>query len=80
MAALLDGRAVAVKVQYPGVARSIHSDLANLEAMMSVLNIAPPGMLLYLHTHKRARMSGTELNWCCQGCSCPGLSKSLAMN
>ena len=47
-AALHDGRAVAVKVQYPGVGRSIGSDLSNLEALLSVLRVAPPG--LYLDT------------------------------
>jgi aarF domain-containing kinase len=45
-AALHDGRAVAVKVQYPGVAQSIHSDLSNLETLLSVLRVAPPGLYL----------------------------------
>lgn len=45
-AALPDGRAVAVKVQYPGVAQSINSDLGNLESLLSVLNVAPPGLFL----------------------------------
>ncbi|RHW69210.1 ABC1 protein [Trypanosoma brucei equiperdum] len=37
--------AVAVKVQYPGVAQSIDSDVANLRMLMS-LNILPPGMFV----------------------------------
>lgn len=45
-AALHDGRAVAVKVQYPGVGQSIHSDLSNLEMLLSVLRVAPPGLYL----------------------------------
>ena len=45
-AALHDGRAVAVKVQYPGVGQSIHSDLSNLETLLSVLRVAPPGLYL----------------------------------
>ncbi|KAG8348356.1 putative ABC1 protein [Trypanosoma vivax] len=36
---------VAVKVQYPGVARSIDSDVANLRMLMS-LNILPPGLFV----------------------------------
>lgn len=36
---------VAVKVQYPGVAKSIDSDVANLKVLMS-LNILPPGMFV----------------------------------
>ena len=46
MAALHDGREVAVKVQYPGVATSINSDLANLERLVSVLNVAPQGLFI----------------------------------
>lgn len=36
---------VAVKVQYPGVAASINSDVANLKMLMS-MNILPPGMFV----------------------------------
>ncbi|EPY25851.1 aarF domain-containing kinase [Strigomonas culicis] len=39
------GAEVAIKVQYPGVARSIDSDVANLKLLMS-LNILPPGMFV----------------------------------
>lgn len=34
-AVLLDGREVAVKVQYPGVATSIESDVNNLIALLN---------------------------------------------
>lgn len=37
---------VAVKVQYPGVARSIHSDLDNLSRVLSMANILPKGLFL----------------------------------
>ncbi|EPY41573.1 aarF domain-containing kinase [Angomonas deanei] len=40
-----DGTPVAVKVQYPGVAKSIDSDVANLKMLMA-LNILPPGMFV----------------------------------
>ncbi len=36
-ATLVDGRAVAVKVQYPGIEQSIRADLKNLDVMLKVL-------------------------------------------
>ena len=39
-----DGRAVAVKVQYPGIARSITSDLKNVGLLRRVVAAAFPGM------------------------------------
>ena len=39
-----DGRAVAVKVQYPGVARSITSDLRNVGLLRRVVGAAFPGL------------------------------------
>ncbi|HEV2968279.1 MAG TPA: AarF/ABC1/UbiB kinase family protein [Candidatus Dormibacteraeota bacterium] len=39
-----DGRAVAVKVQYPGIARSITSDLRNVALLRRVVAAAFPGM------------------------------------
>lgn len=45
-ATLLDGRSVAVKVQYPGVADSINSDLNNLKALLTWANFLPKGLYL----------------------------------
>ena len=45
-ATLPDGRAVAVKVQYPGVADSIHSDLDNLQRLLVFSNVLPKGLYL----------------------------------
>jgi aarF domain-containing kinase len=45
-AILLDGTEVAVKIQYPGVAQSIDSDLQNLRRLQSITNIFPPGIFL----------------------------------
>ncbi|XP_048259041.1 atypical kinase COQ8B, mitochondrial-like [Haliotis rufescens] len=41
---LLDGRQIAMKIQYPGVAKSIDSDINNLMAMLRVGNLLPEGM------------------------------------
>ncbi|KAL7490004.1 hypothetical protein ACHAW6_015703 [Cyclotella cf. meneghiniana] len=39
-------RKVAVKVQYPGVADSIESDLSNLSMLVKATGLAPPGLFL----------------------------------
>lgn len=41
-----NGQQVAVKVQYPGVAKSIDSDLNNLASLLLFSNILPPGLFL----------------------------------
>jgi hypothetical protein len=43
-ALLHDGRRVVMKVQYPGVARSIESDVDNLMRLVSLANILPRGL------------------------------------
>ncbi len=43
-ARLYDGRAVAVKIQYPGVAEAIHADLKNAELLTTFLNVLLSGM------------------------------------
>uniref|UniRef100_A0A158R4Q9 ABC1 domain-containing protein n=1 Tax=Syphacia muris TaxID=451379 RepID=A0A158R4Q9_9BILA len=45
-ATLLDGRKVAVKVQYPGVAQGIDSDIDNLISVLNVGNLFPKGLFL----------------------------------
>ena len=43
-AVLHDGRRVVMKIQYPGVAKSIESDVDNLMRLIRVANILPKGM------------------------------------
>lgn len=45
-ARLRDGREVAIKVQYPGVARSIDSDVANVGSLMRMSGLLPRGFAL----------------------------------
>eukprot|EP00092_Neocalanus_flemingeri_P024897 GFUD01027001.1.p1 GENE.GFUD01027001.1~~GFUD01027001.1.p1 ORF type:complete len:376 (-),score=74.43 GFUD01027001.1:111-1238(-) len=45
-AVLHDGTEVAVKVQYPGVAQSIESDIRNLMSLISVMAILPEGLFI----------------------------------
>jgi len=40
---LEDGRPVAIKVQYPGVAQGIESDIDNLMTVLNVWKILPDG-------------------------------------
>ncbi|XP_072406849.1 atypical kinase COQ8A, mitochondrial isoform X2 [Chiloscyllium punctatum] len=44
LAKLKDGREVAMKIQYPGVAQSIASDVANLITVMNMSNALPEGL------------------------------------
>ncbi len=43
-AELSDGRTVAVKVQYPGIAEAIHADMRNLRLALKMLNVIAPGI------------------------------------
>jgi predicted unusual protein kinase regulating ubiquinone biosynthesis (AarF/ABC1/UbiB family) len=43
-AVLDDGREVAVKVQYPGIAEAVHADMQNLRLALKLLNVIAPGI------------------------------------
>lgn len=43
LATLPDGRSVAMKIQYPGVAEGIDSDINNLIGTLKIANILPEG-------------------------------------
>lgn len=45
-AVLNDGMEVAIKIQYPGVAQSIESDIDNLVGMLKVWDVFPPGIFI----------------------------------
>ena len=62
-ATLSDGRAVAVKVQYPGVAEAIHADLQNLRLALKLLSAIAPGVdSATIATEIRERI-GEELDY-----------------
>ncbi|KAH7051225.1 ubiquinone biosynthesis protein-like protein coq-8 [Macrophomina phaseolina] len=56
-----NGKAVAVKVQYPGVANSIDSDLSNLSLLLTASRLLPRGLFL----DKTIANARTELGWEC---------------
>lgn len=45
-ARLLDGRRVAIKIQYPGVAEGIDSDIDNLVTVLNIGGLFPKGLYL----------------------------------
>jgi len=56
-AKLIDGRDVAMKIQYPGVAKGIESDIDNLVSVLKIWNIFPQGtnttytVIIFLRPH-----------------------------
>ncbi len=66
-ATLTDGRAVAIKVQYPGVAASIESDLWSVKQLISLTGMAPRGMYVD-NVIKVCCCAGRRC--CCAGATC----------
>jgi predicted unusual protein kinase regulating ubiquinone biosynthesis (AarF/ABC1/UbiB family) len=62
-AVLKDGREVAVKVQYPGVAAAVRADLQNLELIMRVLKRMTPGMNVKAIAEEIRERIGEELDY-----------------
>ncbi|KAK3092647.1 hypothetical protein FSP39_005361 [Pinctada imbricata] len=58
-AKLLDGRDVAIKIQYPGVASSIDSDINNLMTSLKIWNFLPKG----LYIDDVIKIAKLELAW-----------------
>ncbi|XP_033336372.2 ubiquinone biosynthesis protein COQ8, mitochondrial [Megalopta genalis] len=56
---LLNGQDVAIKIQYPGVAMGIQSDVENLVGLMKVWNIFPKGMFI----DNLVEVANRELAW-----------------
>jgi predicted unusual protein kinase regulating ubiquinone biosynthesis (AarF/ABC1/UbiB family) len=62
-ATLLDGRDVAVKVQYPGVAAAVRSDMQNLDMIMRLLKRMTPGLDVKAVTREVQERIGEELDY-----------------
>src|SRR5215210_7765507 len=62
-ARLHDGREVAVKVQYPGVAQAVRADLQNLGLIMRVAKRVAPGMDTKAMTHEIRERLTDELDY-----------------
>lgn len=59
LATLHNGTEIAMKIQYPGVAESIESDIKNLLSVMNVWNILPKGLFL----ENLSAVARRELAW-----------------
>src|SRR5207248_11681735 len=62
-ARLRDGREVAVKVQYPGVAGAVRADLQNLEMIMRLLKRMTPGLDVKAIAEEVRERIGEELDY-----------------
>jgi len=58
-----DGRELALKIQYPGVARSIRSDVENLAAMLQLLRLLPHEVDVPAIAAEAARQLGQEADY-----------------
>jgi predicted unusual protein kinase regulating ubiquinone biosynthesis (AarF/ABC1/UbiB family) len=58
-----DGREVAVKVQYPGVAGAVRADLQNLDMIMRLLKRMTPGLDVQAITEEIRERIGEELDY-----------------
>lgn len=66
-ASLRDGRDVAVKVQYPGIAHSIDSDVANVGALIRVSGLLPAGFDLAPYMEQARKQLHDETDYLREG-------------
>lgn len=62
-----DGRDMAIKVQYPGVARSIDSDVANIGALLKVSGLLPKGFEIDPYLAEATRQLHEETDYLREG-------------
>lgn len=61
--AVLDGREVAVKVQYPGIAEAVDTDMRNLSVLTPLLSRLAPGTDMRALMHELRERIGEELDY-----------------
>lgn len=66
-ARLKDGREVAIKIQYPGIAKSIDSDVANVGALIKMSGLLPKGFALEPYLREAALQLHEETNYTLEG-------------
>ena len=62
-ATTLDGRAVAVKVQYPGIAEAVETDLRNLQMLLPLVKRLAPGLDVKALAQELRERIGDELDY-----------------
>lgn len=73
-----DGRELALKIQYPGVARSIKSDVGNLAAMLQLLKLLPHEVDVPAIAAEAARQLGQEADYLAEAASLGRYAKLVA--
>ncbi|MCK0120702.1 AarF/ABC1/UbiB kinase family protein [Loktanella sp. F6476L] len=66
-ATLKDGRDLAIKVQYPGVAQSIDSDVANVGALIRISGLLPKGFTLAPYLDEARKQLHEETDYTREG-------------
>lgn len=66
-AVLKDGRRLAIKVQYPGVAKSIDSDVANVGALIKMSGLMPKGFELSPYLEEARKQLHQETDYLREG-------------
>lgn len=79
-AVLNDGREVAIKVQYPGVARSIDSDVANVATILRTARLLPSGFDLSPYLEETKRQLHEETDYLREGAFLADFGALLADN
>ncbi len=66
-AELKDGRDVAIKVQYPGIARSIDSDVANVGTLVKLSGLVPKGFDMAPYLEEARKQLHEETDYALEG-------------
>jgi len=68
---LLDGRSAAMKIQYPGVAQGINSDINNLVGILKLWDVFPKGRYIHIKANQvNSKNNFFSKNKNAQECAC----------
>lgn len=73
-----DGRDLAIKVQYPGVARSIDSDVSNVGALIKMTGLLPKGFALGPYLEEAKAQLRDETDYAAEADALTGFGRLLA--
>jgi len=74
----LDGRELALKIQYPGVARSIKSDVDNLAVLLHALKLLPHDVDISAIAAEAARQLGQEADYLAEAAHLASYARQVA--
>lgn len=77
-ATLLDGRKLAIKIQYPGVAESIDADVDNVATLLRISNLLPPSLDLTPLLAEAKRQLADETDYLREGQELQRFARRLA--